>query len=411
VLAVAWYRFRATLRSRWAGYVTVAVLVGLLGGLSLGAVAAGRRTQSAFATFLASTNPSELRIMTGGYNPAVGSDVGYGPAFIKVIAHLPHVTHVESSALLNVALYLGPHGTPGPNVPPAADDPDNLGTIGSIDGLYFDEDRVTVTQGEMPNPQHADEVLVQASQADGIPVGQVFSVGAYTNAAEAQPGFSAASTPYRRLNAKVVGFGVSNNAVVADAVDARGSFAVLLTPAFTRQFLDCCTRATFTAIQVSGGSSGVAEVEAEATSLWHRDGAAGQPNFYVTSVTEAKAERAIRPEAIALGVFGIIAGLAALLIAGQAVGRQLRLRADDPPVLRALGSSRCMIAAEGLIGIGASVVIGALLAVAVAVAIALSPWRPSVWCDRCIQTRGSPLNGRSLSWGSPSWPSPWVGSP
>jgi len=62
----------------------------------------------------------------------------------------------------------------------------------------------------MPDPQRADEVLVQASQADGLPVGQVFSLGVYTNAAEAQPGFSTASTPYRRLNAKIVGFGVSN---------------------------------------------------------------------------------------------------------------------------------------------------------------------------------------------------------
>src|SRR5271167_5040491 len=64
--------------------------------------------------------------------------------------------------------------------------------------------------------------------------------------------------------------------------------------------------------------------------------------------------RAIRPEAIALGVFAFIAGLAILLITGQAIGRQLRLRADDLSVLRALGTSPSLIAAEGLIGIGAS---------------------------------------------------------
>jgi ABC-type antimicrobial peptide transport system permease subunit len=374
VLAVAWYRFRATFGRRWTGYLTVAVLVGLLGGLAMGAVAAGRRTQSAFATYLASTNPSELRMVTGGYNPAVASDVGYGPAFIRAIAHLPHVTHVESSALLNVVLYVGPHGALGPNIPPAAGDPDTVNSTGSIDGLYFDEDRVTVTQGRMPDPTRADEVLVQASQADGVPVGQVFSIGIYTNADEAQPGFSTAETPYRRINAKVVGFGVSNDAVVTDAVDAGGSFSVLFTPAFTRQFLNCCTKATFSAIQVRGGSRSVATVEAEATNLERRDGAVGEPIFYVTSVTEAKAERAIRPEAIALGVFGVIAGLAALLIAGQAIGRQLRLRADDLPVLRALGTSPSMIAVEGLIGLAASLVVGALLAVAVA--IGLSPLAP-----------------------------------
>ena len=365
LFGVAWYRFCVTFGSRWTSYLTVAVLIALLGGVGMGAVAAGRRTQSAFGTFLASTNPSQLRMVTGGYNPAVGSDVGYGPAFIKAVARLPHVTHVESSALLDVALYLGPHGAPGPDIAPAAGDPDTLDTIGSIDGLYFDEDRVTITHGRMPDPQRANDVVVQASQVDGVPLGQVFSIGVYTNAEEAQPGFSTASTPYRQVNAKVVGFGVSNDAVVTDAVDAGGSFAVLFTPAFTRQFLDCCTKATFTAIHVSGGGHNVATVKAEATNLWHRDGGAGQPNFYVTSVTQAKAERAVKPEAIALGAFGAIAAMAALLIAGQAIGRQLRLRADDLPVLRALGAGPSMIAGEGLIGIGVSVVVGALLAVAV----------------------------------------------
>ena len=58
-----------------------------------------------------------------------------------------------------------------------------------------------------------------------------------------------------------------------------------------------------------------------------------------TSVAVAKAERAIEPESIALGVFGAIAALAALLIAGQLIGRQLRLGSDERAVLRALGAS------------------------------------------------------------------------
>ena len=61
-------------------------------------------------------------------------------------------------------------------------------------------------------------------------------------------------------------------------------------------------------------------------------------HIYISSVDEAKAERAIEPESIALGVFGLIAALAALLIAGQVIGRQLRAGADDLDVLRALGA-------------------------------------------------------------------------
>ncbi len=60
--------------------------------------------------------------------------------------------------------------------------------------------------------------------------------------------------------------------------------------------------------------------------------------FYVTSLTAAKAERAIEPTSIALAVFGGIAAVAALLIAGQVIGRQLRLGAARP---RNAARARC----------------------------------------------------------------------
>ena len=49
-------------------------------------------------------------------------------------------------------------------------------------------------------------------------------------------------------------------------------------------------------------------------------------NFSVTAITETKVERAVKPESIALGVFGAIAALAALAIGALAVSRQLRSR-------------------------------------------------------------------------------------
>ena len=35
VLRVAWYRFRATFRRRLGGYLTLAVLIGLVGGVAI----------------------------------------------------------------------------------------------------------------------------------------------------------------------------------------------------------------------------------------------------------------------------------------------------------------------------------------------------------------------------------------
>ncbi len=73
-------------------------------------------------------------------------------------------------------------------------------------------------------------------------------------------------------------------------------------------------------------------------------------------------------------MFGGIAALAALLIVGQIIGRQLRLAADELSTLRALGADPAMTASDGLLGLLAAVVLGSLLAAAVAVA--LSPLAP-----------------------------------
>src|SRR5689334_8887521 len=55
-----WYRIRASIGRQWGGYLAIVLLVGLLGGLAMGAISTARRTQSFFPSFLAGTNPSNL---------------------------------------------------------------------------------------------------------------------------------------------------------------------------------------------------------------------------------------------------------------------------------------------------------------------------------------------------------------
>ncbi len=62
------------------------LLVGLVGGVAMGAIAAGRRTQSSFPAYLASTNPSDFGAVTAVLNPLIGSNVGYNPALLHTIA-------------------------------------------------------------------------------------------------------------------------------------------------------------------------------------------------------------------------------------------------------------------------------------------------------------------------------------
>ncbi len=45
VFRASWYRFSATFRHKWGSYLTISLLLGLIGGLAMGSLAAARRTQ------------------------------------------------------------------------------------------------------------------------------------------------------------------------------------------------------------------------------------------------------------------------------------------------------------------------------------------------------------------------------
>src|SRR5208283_4830545 len=77
LLRLSRYRFQRTFRQRRGAYLSLVLLIGLVGGLSMGALAAARRTESSFPTFLASTNPSNLSLGTALWSPALGYTTGY----------------------------------------------------------------------------------------------------------------------------------------------------------------------------------------------------------------------------------------------------------------------------------------------------------------------------------------------
>ncbi len=110
----------------------------------MGALAAARRTESSFPTFLASTNPSNLSLGTALWNPALGYTTGYNGPLVATIARLPQVRRAESYS----EIYSEPIGANGQ--PTAAAEKANMDVEGSVDGLYFNQDRVTVCRDGWP---------------------------------------------------------------------------------------------------------------------------------------------------------------------------------------------------------------------------------------------------------------------
>jgi len=178
-LRVAGYRFRATFRDRWGGYLTVVLLVGLLGGLAMGAVAGARRTQSSYPRFERSTNPSDLIVV---HNDSANDSNRDDARFLRQIARLPHVKSIESISSPS-ALVLGADGKPAHDAAHQQFD-STAQMVSDVSGEFFDQDRASVIQGRMLDPRRADEMVMSADAATvlHLHVGSVVRFGFYTNA-------------------------------------------------------------------------------------------------------------------------------------------------------------------------------------------------------------------------------------
>jgi hypothetical protein len=372
VFLVAWYRFRVTFGRRWSGYLTIALLVGLVGGIAMGAIAGARRTDSSFSSYLASTNPSDLTVVPGPANP----DDNYSPATTALLAHLPDVRHVEDASI-QLGFPLGPNGLPRISAAAMKD----VTPLASIDGLDFTQDRVTVSAGRMANPLNPDEIVMTRAAASllGVHLGSKLPLGFYTpEQVENLPETGIPTVkPRLTVHAQVVGFVVFNSEVVHDDIDRYPTF-MLYTPALTHELLRPPLLGsegwTQYGLQLDHGSADVADVEQEIGNALPKNTLL---LFTVTSVIESEAQRAIAPDVIVLWGFGLIASIATLLVVLLLISRQLNVLEEDRKTLTALGADAPMIAADALIGISGAIVLGSLLADAVAVCISpLSPIGP-----------------------------------
>ena len=355
-MGFARYWTRASFTRSWRALLAVALLLGLIGGLSLFAIAGARRTQSAYPRFLRSTNPSTMVVDVGGLNAE-------GYAALDAIAHLPQVAQARSYVAFYVAPWVDGH----------VDLSANFEAIGSLDGRYFDQDRFTPIHGRVPDPTRADEVAVNEESARlyGYHVGQKidFATVSANDVESAQsPDELNALRPRLLTHATIVGVGAFIEEVSQDDTDR--SPLVLFTPAYVKAAKGLETYA-WQGLVLRNGDADVATVKQTIT----EQSDAGGPQFYrVTSTDTFHALQASRPVSLALGIFGIIAGIAGLALVGQALGRYIRGDREERAIARALGANPTQITGASVAGPAVAVVVGTLFAVGVA--LLASPLMP-----------------------------------
>ena len=100
-MASVWFALRAGMRRRWRALVSLALVLGLAGGVVLTAAAGARRTDTAYPRLLAWAGASQETVLLGGLDPA----------YFAALNQLPQVAAVATAMQYNIALPV-PGGLP-----------------------------------------------------------------------------------------------------------------------------------------------------------------------------------------------------------------------------------------------------------------------------------------------------------
>jgi hypothetical protein len=203
-------------------------------------------------------------VFSGLDDPGLGQSTGYNPKVTQAIARLPQVEHSDTqlgfdgNIDLNAVTGIHYRSRPG-QTPPTV--------IGGLGRAFVAQDRVTLVQGRLADPDSTGEAVMNAQAATemGVHVGSVIGIPFYTDAEEASPSYN--GKPYFEARVKLVGVVVFARSVVQDDIDALGSATVLLSPALTRQLSLCCAYYSGLGLQLAGGARNAARVETEATRI------------------------------------------------------------------------------------------------------------------------------------------------
>ena len=382
------YLWRATAQRSWRTVLTVALIGGLFGAVALGAVAGARRTASAYGRYLASIRASDAFVNVPGMLPGMASTRP-----IKLIEALPGITASDAYIGLNA----------NPVVAGRIRDSFLTNSLtGSFDGAYFTRDRMTVLAGRLPRLDATREIALSPGIARlfGVGVGGLVTYQFYR-----QNPVTYQSTPGQRLTFRVTAI-VDIPPVLVDQSDEQEGGVV--PPGATRQLLPYYVF-SWVGVRLDHGTAGIGALQHRLTSL----ATTVQRQYFAAThqkenglafavarqdITRREVQQAIGPQVVALAVFGAIAALAMLVLAGQGLAQLMSRSAQDLSVVRALGGSRAQTALAACLP-GLAAILGATI-LAVAGAIALSPLAPVGQVRQFDPARGVQADSLVLGAGS-----------
>jgi len=338
---LVWFRLRVVARQRWRAWLALAALVGLAGGIVLGALAGARRTDSAYGRFLEASNPFDVVVVS------TGTPIDY-----EAIRRLPQV--VDSAGLSYAFMAVeGPRGQTSFDLSPL---------LPSDDGIYDRINRPRILEGRRPDPSRPEEVSVSrlAAQTYGFGVGQSVTATAFApGQAEALFSGERVEPAGPRFVLRVVGIDATPTEFIPTSPNA---LAMHLTPAFTRDHGNQVASIPNRVFKLGRGADDLAAFKQQVESLV----GGGPVQFITVELDTVQVQRSIHLQAVALRAFAGLTAIAAVLILGQAFVRQATADAADHPTLRALGMTRGQLWAVAMAQAATVASVGAMVAVGLA---------------------------------------------
>jgi putative ABC transport system permease protein len=336
--------FWAQLRHRWRSWLAISILIGLVGGVVMAAAAAGRRTESAFPTFVAAH----------GFDAEV-----YSTQPSPKIPRLPEVSAATVA--------FGPdNGQPTC----ACRHPLNPSDFGVVVLPTTGRPAFNLVSGRLPDPSNPNEVVASYTlqQDEGVHLGSVIHVPFYAPS-QLSAYNSATGTPPKptgpTVALRVVGFEATEFDFPSGSTPMYSLYA---SQAFARTLLPHMATGYVYFVRLHRGATDLPRFDAATSAL---GGTAFTQN---EDAQVASVEASIHPQAIGWWLLAALAALVGLVVIGQALGRQSIAESTDFPTMVALGVERRQLV---LLGTARNLVVGLVGAFgAVVVAAVLSPIAP-----------------------------------